>query len=106
MIVRTILAHHGHNSLNEGLTAHKYRFQYEEIRIHCIINIRATLSTMVPPREQWQLKRSKPQGLELFEAIPKIKDIFVKAEWYDFLCTFEGNHTSLAMMLAKTFDGF
>jgi hypothetical protein len=77
-----------------------YRFRYEEICIHCIIAIRDTLPIMVPPQEQCQLNKTKPQVLELFEAIPEIKYIFIKAEWYDFMCAFEGHHTGLAMLFA------
>jgi len=42
----------------------------------------------------------------LFEAIPEIKDIYVKAECYDFMSAFQGHHISLAMLFAQTFDGF
>jgi hypothetical protein len=52
------------------------------------------------------LNRTEPQGLELFEAIPKIKDVFIKEKWYDFMCKFEGHHTCLDMMFAQTFYGF
>jgi hypothetical protein len=48
---------------------------------------------MVPPRERWHLNRNEPQGLEIFEAISEIKYIFMKEEWYDFMCAFEGHHT-------------
>jgi len=52
------------------------------------------------------LNRNEPQGLEFFEAIPEVKYIFVKNEWYDFLCMFQGHHTGLDMLFAQTFDGF
>jgi hypothetical protein len=52
------------------------------------------------------LNRTEPQGIDLFEAIPEIKDIFIKAEWYDFMFTLEGHHIGLAMLFAQTFNGF
>jgi hypothetical protein len=100
MVVRTASFNHG------GLIACKYRFQHEEIHIHCIINKKRTLYTMVPPRERWNLNTTEPQGLELFKVIPKIKDIFIKAEWYDFMCTFEGHHIGLAILFTQMLDGF
>jgi hypothetical protein len=42
----------------------------------------------------------------LFEVVPELRDLFVKAEWYEFIFSFEGYHTGVAMKFAQTFDGF
>jgi hypothetical protein len=92
------IVHHGHYNLNEGLTTHRYRFQYEEFTFTASLTSELLCTPWFLLEKRWQLNRTEPQGLELFEAIPEIKDIFVKAEWYDFLCAFEGHHTGLAML--------
>jgi hypothetical protein len=52
------------------------------------------------------LNKTKPKGLELFEAIPKIREMFIRAKWFDFICAFNGHHTGVALIFAYTFDGF
>jgi len=50
---------------------------------------------MVSPQERWQLNRTESTGLELFEVMLEIKDIFVRGEWFDFICAFKGYHTQI-----------
>jgi hypothetical protein len=76
------------------------------IHIHLISCSRGGQHKMVSPRDHWQLNRTEPQGLELFEVVPEIRDVFVKEEWYDFICAFEGHHTGVALLFAQNFDGF
>jgi hypothetical protein len=61
---------------------------------------------MVSPRERWQLNREEPTGLKLFKAIPEIRDIFIRGEWFDFICSFNGHHTGISLIFAQNFDGF
>jgi hypothetical protein len=61
---------------------------------------------MVSPRERWKLNRTEPTGLELFEAIPEIRDIFIRGEWFDFICAFNGHHTGISLIFTQNFDGF
>jgi hypothetical protein len=60
---------------------------------------------MVTPREHWKLIRENPTGIELLEAIPKIRDIFMWGEWFNFICAFNGHHKKI-MIFAQKFDGF
>jgi hypothetical protein len=57
-------------------------------------------------RENWQLNRAEPTGLELFEAIPEIRDVFSRGDWFDFICAFNGHNTKITMIFAQNFDGF
>jgi hypothetical protein len=61
---------------------------------------------MVSPQDRWKLNKTRPQGLELFKVVLEIKDLFVKAEWYDFICSFEGFHTGVCLKFIHTFYGF
>jgi hypothetical protein len=42
----------------------------------------------------------------LFEVIPELRDLFVKAEWYDFIFSFEGYHIGVVMKFSQKFDWF
>jgi hypothetical protein len=79
-----------------------------QINIYIQLNIfsKGNQNKMVSPRDRWKLNRTEPQGLELFEVIPKIRDVFIRAEWYDFICAFEGHHTGVALLFAKNLMGF
>jgi hypothetical protein len=52
------------------------------------------------------LLRLEPDGIELFEALPEIKEKFVQAHWYQFCSAFQGHHTEVSMTFAKNFDGY
>lgn len=52
------------------------------------------------------LLRLEPDRIELFEALPEIKEKFVQAHWYQFCSAFQGIHTEVAMTFAKNFDGY
>jgi hypothetical protein len=61
---------------------------------------------MASPRENLQLNGIDPTGLELFESIPEIRDVFIRGEWFDFICAFNGHHIGLALLFTQNFDGF
>jgi hypothetical protein len=61
---------------------------------------------MVSPQERWKLNITEPTGLELFEAIPEIRDIFIRGEWFEFICAFNRHHTGVALLFVHNFDGF